>query len=118
MKNKRFIYNPSNCNCECNKSCNTSAYLDYKNCKCKKNTAYSLVEECDKNDIIHNKTLSIKEYNKSTNKDLTTSTSSDPCKPYVALHILFLIISATISGAFVYFYLNSRQKKELQTYYY
>ena len=73
--------------------------------------AYSLAEECEKNEIIHNKTLSIKKYNKSTSKDLHTSSSSDPWKPYVALSILFLTISVTISSAFVYFYLNSRPKK-------
>ena len=87
-----------------------------------KKVAYSLVEECDKNtdknEITHNKTLSIKEYNKSANKDLNTLSSSDPCKPYVALSILFLMIRVIISGASIYFYLNSRPKKELQTYYY
>ena len=61
--------------------------------------------------MIHTETLSIKEYNKSTNKYLSTSSSIDPCKPYVALSIFFLVISITISGAFVYFYLNSRPKK-------
>ena len=61
--------------------------------------------------MIHNETLSIKEYNKSTNKDLNNLSSSDPCKPYVALSILFLKISIAISCAFVYFYLNSRPKK-------
>ena len=57
--------------------------------------------------MIHNETFSIKEYNKSTNKDLNTLSSDDPCKPYVSLSILFLIVSVTISGIFVYFYLNS-----------
>ena len=117
---KGFIWNPSNCNCECNKLCNISEYLDYKNCKCRKKAAYSLVEECDKNEIIHNKTFSIKEYNKSTNKDLNTSSISDPFKPNVALFNLFLIVRVTVSGAFVYFYLNSRPpppKKKLQTFY-
>ena len=80
---------------------------------------HSLVKECegniDQNEIIHNKTLSIKEYNKSVNKDLNTF---DPCKPYIASSILFLLISVIISSSFVYFYLNLRPKKELQTYYY
>ena len=71
---KGFIWNLSNCNCECDKSCNLNEYLDYKSCKCRKKAAYSLVEECDKNidkvKGIHNETLSIKEYNKSTNKDV------------------------------------------------
>ena len=35
--NKGFIWNPSNCECECDKSCNISQHLDYSNCKCKKN---------------------------------------------------------------------------------
>ena len=34
---KGFIWNPSNCKCECAKACNTSQYLDYSDCKCKKN---------------------------------------------------------------------------------
>ena len=62
--------------------------------------------------MIHNETLSIKEYNKSTNKDLHTSSSSDPYKPYAALSILFLMISVTISGAFVIFILTHAQKKK------
>ena len=33
---KRYIFNPSNCECECDKSCNISQYLDYSDCKCKK----------------------------------------------------------------------------------
>ena len=30
-----FIWNPSNCNCECDKSCDVAKYLDYKNCNCR-----------------------------------------------------------------------------------
>ena len=33
---KGFILNPSNCECEYNKSCNVGEYLYYKICKCKK----------------------------------------------------------------------------------
>ena len=54
-----FIWNPSNCNCECDKSCNMSEYLDYKNCNWKEKVAYSLVEECDEDELVHNGTLSI-----------------------------------------------------------
>ena len=46
---KGFIWNPSNCECECYKSCDFSDYLDYKNCKCKKRLADKLVEECSEN---------------------------------------------------------------------
>ena len=33
---KGYIFNPSNCKCECDKSCNTSQYLDYLDCECTK----------------------------------------------------------------------------------
>ena len=38
--------NPSNCECECDKSCDVGEYLDYKKCKCMKKIADKLVEEC------------------------------------------------------------------------
>ena len=47
--NKGFIWNPSNCECECYKSCDFSEYLDYKNCECKKRLADKLAEECTEN---------------------------------------------------------------------
>ena len=47
--NKGFIWNPSNCNCECDKSCDIGEYLDYKNCKSKRKTVGELVEKCSKN---------------------------------------------------------------------
>ena len=34
--NKGFIWNPSNCECECDKACDIDEYLDYENCKCRK----------------------------------------------------------------------------------
>ena len=34
--NKVFIWNPSNCECECDKSCDIGKYLDYPNCKSRK----------------------------------------------------------------------------------
>ena len=33
MYYKIFIWNPSNCECECDKSCNIGEYLDYKTWK-------------------------------------------------------------------------------------
>ena len=30
---KRYIRNPGNCECECDKSCDVGEYLDYENCK-------------------------------------------------------------------------------------
>ena len=37
--------NPSNCQCECDKSCDVREYLDYENCKCRKKLIDELVEE-------------------------------------------------------------------------
>ena len=47
--NRGFIWNPSNCECECYKSCDFSKYLDYKICKCKEGFAGKLVQECTEN---------------------------------------------------------------------
>ena len=33
---KGFSWNPSNCECECDKSCGIGGCLDYKSCACKK----------------------------------------------------------------------------------
>ena len=44
--NKGFIRNPSNCECEYDKSCSIGEYLDYFNCKCRKKLLDPLIEEC------------------------------------------------------------------------
>ena len=36
---KGFIWNPSNCECECDKSGDIGEYLDYENCDCRKKTS-------------------------------------------------------------------------------
>ena len=46
---KGFIWNPSNCECECDKSCDIGEYLDYSNCKCRKKLIDPLIEECTEN---------------------------------------------------------------------
>ena len=43
---KGYAWNPSNCKCECDKSCNVGEYLDYSDCKCRKKLADKLIEEC------------------------------------------------------------------------
>ena len=54
--------------------------------------------------MIHDETFLIKECNKNISKILNTS-SSNSSRPYAVLFIVFLIISITISGVLVYFYL-------------
>ena len=44
---KGFIWNPSNCKSECDKSCDVGEYLDYENWKCRKRLIDKLVEECN-----------------------------------------------------------------------
>ena len=46
---KGYAWNPSNCECECDKACDVDEYLDYENCKCRKMLVDKLVDECDKN---------------------------------------------------------------------
>ena len=43
---KRFVWNLSNCECKCDKSCDVGEYLDYENCKCRKKLIDKLFEEC------------------------------------------------------------------------
>ena len=44
---KRYAWNPSNCECKCNKSFDVGEYLDPENFKCKKKLLDELVEECN-----------------------------------------------------------------------
>ena len=44
-----FIWCPSNCECECDKSCDAGEHLDYENCKCRNKLVDKLVEECTGN---------------------------------------------------------------------
>ena len=51
---KDLFWNASNCECECDKSCDIGEYLDYENCKRKKKLVdeqveCSSVEECTEN---------------------------------------------------------------------
>ena len=47
--NKGFNWNPSNCECDYDKSCDVGEYLDYKNCRCGKRLVDKLVEEFNEN---------------------------------------------------------------------
>ena len=41
---KGFIWNPSNCECECDKSCDIGENLNYEYCKCRKKLVDKLTE--------------------------------------------------------------------------
>ena len=56
------IWNPSNCEWNCDKSCDVWEYLDYANCKCRKRLTDKLVEECSENineKILHSNEINI-----------------------------------------------------------
>ena len=46
---KGSIWNPSDFECDCDKSCNFGEYLDYENWKCRKKLVDKLVDECTEN---------------------------------------------------------------------
>ena len=60
MCDKGCLWNPSNCECECDKLCDIGEYLDNKNCKRRRRIIDNLVEECseniDGNKMLHNET--------------------------------------------------------------
>ena len=85
---KGFIFNPSNCECECDKSCGISEYLDYSNCKCRKKIVDPLIEECTEN------------------IDIATIDNENKCSfsiVCIVCIVLFSIILATCIGVCIYF---------------
>ena len=93
---KRLIWNPINCECECDKLCDVEEYLGYINCNCRKRLIDELVEECseniDGNEIIYNSTIN--DYEK----------ICSPCTVYIALFVIFSIISISISSVYICFH--------------
>ena len=106
MCDKGFIWNPSNCEYECDKSCDIGEYLDYKNCKCRKKVIDKLVEECseniDENKMLYNETLDII----SSSHNNKTSYS---CIVYIVLFSVFLTINISMT-IYVYFFLYLKKK--------
>ena len=106
MCDKGFIWNPSNCECECDKSCGIGEYLDYKNCVCRNIIVDKLVKECTK--IVDENKI----YNETLNAiTLNTTSSSDcvSCTPYIVLFAVFLVTSVIIGRVFAYFYWYSKK---------
>ena len=79
---KGYIWNSSNCACECNKPCGICQYLHYKSCVCRNSLVDKLVEECT--NVIDGNTI--------YNKKLAASSSNDcaSCTPYIILFAVFL----------------------------
>ena len=89
---KGYVLNPSNCECECDKSCNIGEYLDYSSCKCRKKLIDPLVEECTKN-IDETKLVNITVENENNSR----------CTSYVIYKVLFFIFFIISCGIGIYF---------------
>ena len=55
---KGVLWNPSNWECECDKSCDVGEYLDYEKCMCRIRLIEKSVEECIEN-IAENEMISV-----------------------------------------------------------
>ena len=91
---KGYIWNPSNCACECDKLCDIGQYLDYKNCVCRKSLVDKLVEECI--NVIDGNTMYIE-------TSVTSSNGCSSCTTYIILFSIFLSVNVVISGVFCLF---------------
>ena len=96
VRDKGFIWNPSNCECKYDKVCDVGEYLDYENCKCRKNLVDKLVEECT--EIVEEVMLAKITLAKTKNKYKCSS-----CTLYIVLMIVVFMICAGIGTYFIYY---------------
>ena len=92
---EEFIWDPSNCECEFDKSCDVVEYLGYANCKRRKILIEKLVEEC-REGINGNKMI----YNVTFNDPEKVCNS---CTIYIALLIITSITVMSIGSIYIYF---------------
>ena len=96
--NKGFIWNPCNCECECDKACYVGEYLDYEICKSRKQLLDKLIEECTE-------TVQEVKLAKITLAEKENSYKCSSCTVYTLLFwISFTINVGGIGAYFVYFY--------------
>ena len=105
VSTKGFIWNPSICECECDKSCDIGEYLDYSDCKCSKRLVDELVEKCIK----------------STDEVEITGITEDANKCssytiYIVLFSIFFTLSIGIAAYFLYCKYMSRNKENVSEY--
>ena len=100
---KGFSWNPSNCECECDKKCDFGEYLDYENCKCRKKLVDKLVDEC-------NKTIKEKKLAKIALSENENIYKCSSCTVYTVLFWIFFTIN--VGGIDGFFYLFSRLLKK------
>ena len=102
---EEYIWNPSNCKCERDKSCNFGEYLDYENCKCRNRLVDKLIEERDEN--IEERSL--------------VKINSKKCKHnsyilYIVLFSIFFTSNIGIATYFVYYKYINHNKENVSVY--
>ena len=95
MCDEEFIWNPSNCKCECDKACDGGEYLDYENCKSRKKILNKLVNECT--ETVEEVKLAKITLAENENRYKCTS-----CTVYIVLMIVVFTICVGITTYFVY----------------
>ena len=95
MCDKGFIWNPSNCKCECDKACDIVEYLDYEHCKCRKKLVHKSVDECTE-------TTEEVELAKITLAETENNYKCSSCTVYIVLIIVFFLTFTGITTYFVY----------------
>ena len=90
MRGKGFIWNPINCECECDKACDVGKYLDYEQLVDK------LVDECTE-------TVEEVRLAKITLAENENSYKCSSCTVYIELMIVVFKICSGISAYFLYY---------------
>ena len=93
---KGFIWNASNCECECDRACDVGENLDYENYKCRKKLVASLIEECTE-------TVEEVKLAKITLAENENSYKYPSRMPYIVSMIVVCTICTRISAYFVYY---------------
>ena len=96
MTDKGFIWNPSNCECECDKACDFSEYLDYESCKFRKKLVNKFVNE-------YAETAEEVKLAKIILAENENKYKYSSCTLYIVLMIVVFTIWAGIGTYFVYY---------------
>ena len=94
---KGFIWNPSNRECECDKSSDIGEYLDYENCYCRKKLFDKLIEE-------GTESIDEVEITEITEAENEHEKKCSSCTLDVVLFSVFFTISIRIATYLAYFY--------------
>ena len=105
---KGYAWNPSNCECECDKSCDVGEYLNYENCKCRERLVDKLVEE--RNDNIDEAKLT----------EIALFEHKNECVCYYTVFIVLgaiaLIVSIGIGAYFVHYKCMNHNRENVSIY--